>query len=577
MTHDNPLDFAPDIPPESFETARPVAVVRRQHEIAPRATDRVAKPQREPQTAPQNNAGPGSRPPPHSLEAEEQLLSCCLIDGLDSVSLCLEHHLPPKAFFSPENRLIYERILALYAKAPPVELAVLVEDLRAHGLMSAAGGMKQLMKVSTAVGTTAQAAYFIDRVKNTWMQREIIMLALGAAETAYHCQNPLEMLADVRTRIDGIGVNGVNGAGHGLFTFAIPGEDDRSVLLGNRYLNRGDGGVLVSTSGMGKSSLSLQAASNWALGRAFMGIKPNGALTSVVVQAEDSDGDVAEVSESIKRMERLTLEQIATVNQKVIVHTERVARGQAFLSVLRRLIGKYHPDLVWINPLQAFIEGDVTDAEDLSSFLRAGLNSLNEPPSFGYIVVHHTTKPATGRDRQDRLWHEVMYDMAGGAEIINWARFIMSLRAAENEGEFNLVLAKRGRRAGVTKQVDQGAGAREELITTIPIKHTSEKFVAPGHRREIQAIYWEPRVAAADEGKSSKGGAPEKFPFSDLRSIFPQKIEPAKKLAELHRAAMQNVPITAKSFHSVLQRYKREGLIEAVEEQGQAVKYRLAV
>ena len=37
------------------------------------------------------------RTPPHSLEAEEYLLSCCLIDGGDTIARCLEFRLTPEA------------------------------------------------------------------------------------------------------------------------------------------------------------------------------------------------------------------------------------------------------------------------------------------------------------------------------------------------------------------------------------------------------------------------------------------------------------------------------------------------
>ena len=40
-------------------------------------------------------AGPVGRTLPHSLEAEEYLLSCCLLDGADVVSRCLEARLKP--------------------------------------------------------------------------------------------------------------------------------------------------------------------------------------------------------------------------------------------------------------------------------------------------------------------------------------------------------------------------------------------------------------------------------------------------------------------------------------------------
>ena len=72
-------------------------------------------------------------------------------------------------------------------------------------------------------------------------------------------------------------------------SFRIPEPKDRSILLGNRYLNRGDGLILSGSSGIGKSSISMQGAAEWALGDPFLGIKPNGPLRSLIIQAEDAN------------------------------------------------------------------------------------------------------------------------------------------------------------------------------------------------------------------------------------------------------------------------------------------------
>src|SRR5580658_8600931 len=81
---------------------------------------------------PQTNGGPEAAPVagramPHSLEAEEYLLSCCLLDGSDTIARCLEARLPPAAFYLPANSLIYEKLCELYRTRPPVELVVLDE------------------------------------------------------------------------------------------------------------------------------------------------------------------------------------------------------------------------------------------------------------------------------------------------------------------------------------------------------------------------------------------------------------------------------------------------------------------
>jgi hypothetical protein len=364
-----------------------------------------------------------------------------------------------------------------------------------------------------------------------------------------------------------------------LFDFNIIPDGDVSILLGERYLNRGDGAVIVSTSGMGKSAMCIQSATELALNRGPFGIQGNGPLKSLIIQSEDSDGDIAEVAYSLKHVLQLTPTQIQEVNDRVKVVNDRVNRGQRFISALRKHIEEFKPDLVWINPLQAFIDGDVTDAKDLGTFLREGLNSLNQPAAFGYVIVHHTTKPATGKERGERLWHEVMYDMAGGAEIINWARAILSLRATPQEGEFNLVLAKRGRRAGVTKKTPQGAGFILEPVTIIPLKHAQGHIEVPGLKKGIPKIYWEARTTpdVVPETKGSKGGRATKHHFSDVVSIFPKKDSNGLALNELHRLVQSNIPISRPSLPNILKRWAEEGDVEILRPEGQPMRYRAAL
>jgi len=79
------------------------------------------------------STGVTGRELPHSLEAEEYLLSCCFIDGTDTVARCLEDKLAPKAFFSPANQIIYEKLLDLYQRNLPIDTAIVAEEVKAGG------------------------------------------------------------------------------------------------------------------------------------------------------------------------------------------------------------------------------------------------------------------------------------------------------------------------------------------------------------------------------------------------------------------------------------------------------------
>ncbi|HUJ45124.1 MAG TPA: replicative DNA helicase [Opitutaceae bacterium] len=136
------------------------------------------------------------RSPPHSVEAEEYLLSCCLLDGGDTLARCLEAKLPPQAFYLPANRVIYEKLCELYQKSPPVGIEMLIEELRTSRQLDAVGGVPYLMQVSARIPTTAQAVYFIEKVRELYLLRELIKVTTSAVEQCFNYQGGLEEFID---------------------------------------------------------------------------------------------------------------------------------------------------------------------------------------------------------------------------------------------------------------------------------------------------------------------------------------------------------------------------------------------
>ena len=291
-----------------------------------------------------------------------------------------------------------------------------------------------------------------------------------------------------------------------LGEFCVLPDDDDTVLLGDgRYICRGAICATVSTSGMGKSSMSIQEAMLYALGRPFFGIKPNGPLRSLVMQSEDDAGDIGEIVESVTAGLELTKEEMQIVSNNVHIVSDKISRGEAFITQLMEHASEFQPDLVWINPLQAFFKGDLTSGEDLGNFIREQLGWANREDKWAYMLIHHTTKPS--KEKVDVKWNEAMYNMAGGAELINPCRAIRILEASDVEGEFVLNLAKRGRRAGVKecKTTDEGTEnpLQVEAVTKIYLKHSDRKFKPRNKDREIPMIFWESREKRYDEGKSA--------------------------------------------------------------------------
>lgn len=133
---------------------------------------------------------------PHSVEAEEYLLSCCLIDGADVVARCLEAKVGPESFFVPAHGIVFERLQDLYNRQAPIDVAVLGEELKTSKQLDAVGGYAFLTRISGSIPTTAQAGYFIDKVREQHLLRELIRSATGAIEECYGFTGGIDEFVD---------------------------------------------------------------------------------------------------------------------------------------------------------------------------------------------------------------------------------------------------------------------------------------------------------------------------------------------------------------------------------------------
>lgn len=153
-----------------------------------------------PQPAPRSRSEPAggrtSREMPASEEAEQHVIACCLLDGSDTIARCLETRLAPESFYWPNNQLLFQTIVELYQKGQPVTLEVLAEELNTRRLLEQIGGFPYLMQVTGKIPTTAHAGYFIEKVREKHLLRELIKTATGAVEQAYGFTGGLEEFVD---------------------------------------------------------------------------------------------------------------------------------------------------------------------------------------------------------------------------------------------------------------------------------------------------------------------------------------------------------------------------------------------
>lgn len=267
-------------------------------------------------------------------------------------------------------------------------------------------------------------------------------------------------------------------------------EADPNELLRCRYLCRGGGLLLVGPTGVGKSSFSLQCMLLWALGRPLFGLEPVSPLTSLLVQAENDEGDMAEMRDGVIRGWELTPEEATEAQSRIWVCREDMRVGEDFFaSTVRPLLQRHHPDLLWIDPALAYLGGDTSSQSVVSDFLRNGLNPLVREFNCGVIIVHHTNKPPATRDKSMWAGGDFAYLGSGSAEWANWARAVLAIRNLGSRSVYELVAGKRG---GRLRWVE------EDNVT-----RTFSKYIA--HDKEHGHICW--RHATGEELDEVKADA----------------------------------------------------------------------
>ena len=218
-------------------------------------------------------------------------------------------------------------------------------------------------------------------------------------------------------------------------------EDD--VLLGDGFLEREGAALLAGPSGIGKSSIAMQMGCCWACGKPAFHFEPPRALRIVMMQHEDSQNDLVRQS-AIVEWHGLNK---ALIDTNFWIETVRGQIGAAAVKIMADLVKWWRADVLILNPLTAYHDGDISQNKDNVRFLYSELGRLLSELRIALFAFHHKGKPPRGgtKNGHEDVYHEIMYEVLGGSVLTNFFRGIITVSPIPNSAVYRFTVAKRFR------------------------------------------------------------------------------------------------------------------------------------
>ena len=121
--------------------------------------------------------------PPNAVDLEKLVIGSFLIDkkGLDtSIEL-----LKPEIFYDPRHQVIFEAIAQLYLKNEPVDMMMVINELRKEEKLSLAGGDQYIIDLSLSVSSSAHIESYVRIVMEKYILRSLIEVSNDVIDNSY--------------------------------------------------------------------------------------------------------------------------------------------------------------------------------------------------------------------------------------------------------------------------------------------------------------------------------------------------------------------------------------------------------
>lgn len=138
-----------------------------------------------------------NRLPPHSIEAEQGVLGCCLLDPKATIGE-LQSRMKniSEVFYHLPHKMIFEQVSEMMDRSEYPDLITIQQRLKDKGQLDAIGGLTYLTSLQDAVPSAANLNYYFDIVWEKYLLRTVIRMANETIADAYNVETEVEKFLD---------------------------------------------------------------------------------------------------------------------------------------------------------------------------------------------------------------------------------------------------------------------------------------------------------------------------------------------------------------------------------------------
>lgn len=140
---------------------------------------------------------------PHSIENEQCVLGCAIIDNDAAFSILGE--LKEDDFYSETHKLIFESMFKMYSSNKHIDLVTVVEALEKSGNLDSIGGIEYLTTLVDLVPSVSAYQHYVDIVKNNSVLRQLIKASNEITNLSYEDVDREQVLSFAEETIFKIG------------------------------------------------------------------------------------------------------------------------------------------------------------------------------------------------------------------------------------------------------------------------------------------------------------------------------------------------------------------------------------